>query len=86
LQDEQLVADGFRGEPGLEFLADVAVDQLGVLLEIGEGVLAERGEQVPVEGLPVAIEGRLFFRPRPRRCSVCQRSAKAARVRGSGLR
>jgi hypothetical protein len=27
LQDEQLVADGFGGEPGLDFLADVAVDQ-----------------------------------------------------------
>ena len=57
MQDEDLVADGFGRESGLEFLADVAVDQFGVCFELVEGVLAEGGEEVPVEGLPVAVEG-----------------------------
>jgi hypothetical protein len=38
-------------------LADVAVDQFGVVLEVAEGVLAEGGEEVPVVGVPVAVEG-----------------------------
>ena len=44
----------------MEFLADVAVDQFRVRFEVLEGVLAEGGEEVPVEGLPVAVEGGLF--------------------------
>jgi hypothetical protein len=41
-------------------LADIAVDQLGVRFEVLEGVPAERGEEVPVEGLPVAVQGGLL--------------------------
>jgi hypothetical protein len=36
LQDEQVVGDRFRCEPGLHFLGDVAVDQFGSLLEFLE--------------------------------------------------
>jgi hypothetical protein len=44
----------------LGFAGEVVVEELGFAFESFEGVVAEGGEEVAVEGLSVAVEGGLF--------------------------
>ena len=58
VEEQEVVLDRLRRQPFFRLERDVGVDQLGARLELGEGVVAEEGEEVAVEDVAVVLDCR----------------------------